>query len=225
MSEADTPAEPPRRPFALSMPSLNRRDLLVRAALESALIVVSVLLALFLDQWRADREIAERLATTRVYLVQEIRANRDALRADPVLPYHLRTQALVVAMVGPPGPERVVAEARYADGAFQGVHPFRAQDVVWSSFRDTELASRMPAEQLFALAAIYDAQADLERLSEGFLTALIQPSADSESEAYRQSQLRTVAMYFADVIPAEQGLSRRYDQVLAQLETTRRSSR
>lgn len=231
MNESDKPpmaadtAQPATRPFALSMPLMNRRDLLVRAALESALIVLSVFLALFLDEWRAERELDARLNAARTYLVREIRTNRAALQADPVLPYHIRTKALLVDLLSGPGPARDAALVRFQSGEFQGVHPFRAQDVVWNSLRTTEAASRLPPEQLFLLAEIYDAQADLEAISGMVYGSLVQPSADFRSEAYQQSQLTGIVIYFNDVIPAEQALVRRYNLALQRLETPRGSGR
>lgn len=194
------------------------RYLLIRATLEAALIVMSVLLALFLDGWREEREISERVETARTFLIREVRANRDELRSDIRLPYHLRTVTLLADVAGEPGRKRDAALTKLQSGAFTGVHPFRAQDVAWSTFRNAELTSRLPASELFLLARIYDAQEGLEALSEASYAGMIQPSADAESEAFQRSQLNSIRTYFADAIPVEQELLRMYDRALRELD-------
>ena len=216
-AEATEPTPTQARGAAFGWGLPNRRDFWLRAALESVLIVLSVVLALGLDEWRSEREIAERVSEARTYLARELRTNRDALRADVVLPYHLRTQKLVAELQGPPGPTLDAARAAMTEGAFQGVRPFRAQSVVWNSLRTAELTSRLPPEELFLLAKIYDAQADLETLSSTVYGALTTPSAEFQSEAYQRSQLSIVSLYFNDVIPAEQSLLTVYDQALTAL--------
>jgi hypothetical protein len=214
----DTPAEPPRSALGLATAVRDHRTLLVRAALESVLIVLSVFLALFLDERRAERETAARVETARAYLVREVTANRNRLQADAMLPYHLRTQVLLTAAMGPPGPERDAALVRLKSGAFTGVHPFRAQDVAWTSFRTPEVTSRLPPEELFLLAGVYNAQDGLKELSAIYLSGLVSAQPASGPEASEERQLQTIRAYFADAIPAEKELLRAYDRALRELK-------
>lgn len=193
---------------------LHRRDLLLRAALESLLIVLSVFLALFLDEWRAEREQSARVETARAYLERELRANRDRLRSN--LAYHLRMNRLL---------EPVLDEQTNQDDAlldfqreFKGVRPFKAQNVAWSSFVRPEISQRLPPEELFLLAQLYDHQDSLNQISAAFISGFLQPSAEMGSEAYRLSQLQVIQFYFGDAIPNERELLGRYDAVLRQLE-------
>ena len=211
-------AEAGQQPLALDGARTANRSLLVRGGLESALIVLSVLLALFLDEWRSEREVEARVATARSYLVREIRTNRDALRDDARYPYHVRTLRLLEETLAPPGAEQKAAVARMRAGAFTGVHPFHAQDVAWTSFRTAELTSRLPAEEIFLLARIYDAQDSLKRISEVAYGGMVQPSADMDSDGYQKSQIRVISIYFSDAIPAERELLRLYDEALRKMK-------
>ena len=201
---------------APAAPVREQRSLLVRAALESALIVLSVLLALFLDEWRAEREAAARAETARTYLVREIKANQARLQSETYLPYHLRMRALITDARGPAGPEREAALAQLEAGAFKGVHPFRAQDVAWTSFRTPDVTSRLPPEELFLLASVYNVQDGLEELSTVYLGGMI--AAAPAPAGSQDRQLETIRSYFSDAIPAEQELLGLYEAALRELE-------
>lgn len=59
---------------------------LFRILLESALIVLSILLALGVNEWRENRRDAERRASALADLRAEIAASREAV--ERTLPYH-----------------------------------------------------------------------------------------------------------------------------------------
>jgi hypothetical protein len=98
------------------------------------------------------------------------------------------------------------------------VHPFRPQDVAWTSFRTAEVTSRLPPEELFLLAGVYNAQDGLKELSAIYLSGLVSAQPASGPGASEERQLQTIRAYFADAIPAETELLRLYDDALRELK-------
>ena len=199
----------------LGAPGWGSRQLLVRAALESILIVLSVFLALFLDEWRADRAAQERVDTARAYLVRELKTNRDRLSSDRILPYHRRTAALLDEAIGE-GPKRDAAFARLSS-EFTGVHPFFPQSVAWRSFGSPEITQRLPPEELFMLAQIYDQQEILMEITRGFTVGMTAPAYNDGSEAGEIAAMRAIRMYLSDAVPNEAELLVMYDVALRRL--------
>ncbi|MCZ6709680.1 MAG: hypothetical protein O7B25_04890, partial [Gammaproteobacteria bacterium] len=66
--------------------SSNVSEWLPRALVESVLIVVSILLALGLDEWQEDQEIQDLIDRSITNFVNEISQNRS--RIDDVGAYH-----------------------------------------------------------------------------------------------------------------------------------------
>ena len=68
------------------MPSATQKDSLIRYAVEAVLIVLSVLLALYLDQTFENRREARHVAELVGHISEEMRSNVRIL--DNWLPYH-----------------------------------------------------------------------------------------------------------------------------------------
>ena len=205
----------PPRPAGSRAGPLRWRRWAPRAVFESALIVLSVFLALALDQWRAERETQQRVQEARAYLAQEIRANREAVSSPITLPYHRRIRAYLTEMAQTEQPDPALLQ-RYRS-EFTGVHPFTPQSVVWSSVSSGEVAQNMDYGELFLLERIAQEQGQLAELHRALFGALMQPSADAALPAYQRSQAETMRSYLSDVVPAEERLLKLYDQALGML--------
>src|SRR5262245_39126498 len=70
-----------------------------QAAFESLMILVSILAAFAIDNWREDNERARRLAEARSSLTQELRFNLNLLANDDYLPHHQRLGAIYRQMM------------------------------------------------------------------------------------------------------------------------------
>lgn len=64
----------------------SKRGRLVYFSVEAALILVSVLLAFWLNAWREQRATESRVATVRQHFLQEMKQNARSL--ESVIPYH-----------------------------------------------------------------------------------------------------------------------------------------
>ena len=203
---------PPRAP-------LLDRGWILRAVLESVLIVFSVLVALGVDQWRAQRETGERVEQARAALVQEIRNNRARLQQPRSIPYHRAAKARLDVLLQEDNPDE--ADFARAFEGFSGTRPFIAQDFVWQSVNSGDVAQHLPRKELFLLSTIYGAQQSLNQLHYGTRQVLVQPNADFREPMYLLSQADVIRSYFADVIPMEQELLGLYDRALKELEGPR----
>ena len=67
------------------------RRWLVRALFESALIILSIIAALAVNEWRDTRELQSQVRQGRAAFAQEIQANYETLLSEQTgLPYHKR---------------------------------------------------------------------------------------------------------------------------------------
>ena len=194
---------------------LRWRRWLPRAVFESVLIVLSIFLALALDQWRAERETHQRVQEARAYLAQEVSANRRTVSAPTGLAYHQKIHDLLSEIVGSERPDPAPMQRYQAE--FRGVRPFNPQDVVWSSVSSGDLAQNLAFSELFLLARISSEQAQLEELHRAVFNALLQPSAQTADPAYQRSQADSLRSYLNDVVHAERRLIELYDQALKAL--------
>ncbi|HEX8570903.1 MAG TPA: hypothetical protein VF699_13420 [Caulobacteraceae bacterium] len=205
-------------PPAARAPLLDRGWIL-RAVLESLLIVFSVLVALGVDEWRAERETGQRVEQARAALVQEIRANRERLLQPHLMPYHRALHARLNTLMAEQAPDGADFERAFT--GFTGVHPFIGQDAVWESVNSGDVAQHLPREELLLLSAIYSGQEALDELHFGVRAALIQPSVDFREPMYMLSQAEMMRSYLGDAIPAQQELLGLYDRALARLDPSK----
>lgn len=183
---------------------------LPRALFESFLIVLSILAALAVNEWRDNRERANRAAETRAAFVNEIRSNRDLLASDPILPHHKRLH----------DEYRKLSEAgSTAEGALfeTGVHPAALRDAAWRSFSTGSTLVDFPPDDVVLLSDIYRAQEDLEQLNAGYLAAMRTARADRETPEFQRDMNRSISMYLSDMLGFEERLLKIYDQALEQL--------
>lgn len=212
MPDAETAPPPPKRRL---LPAWAPR-----AAFEALLIVFSVVLALSLNDWAADRREAERAGQLREALIAEIAANRTLLTDDHYLPHHLRLRDSLGAAGGQPGStgnrEAVIEAVRMFFST--GLHPARLRDAVWRSAGSSDLTTHMPIEEVFLLAAIYRAQEDLESLNRtGYETTLDLVDL-IEDETPHASRMMRMGLYLEDMTGQEQALVALYDQALARMD-------
>ena len=91
------------------------REWILRALAESTIIVVSIILALAVDEWRDDRHNHELAAQSLMIFEQEIRQNLG--RVDDAAPYHAGLRDVVAGMTAG---EPAEADLR---SAMEGVEP------------------------------------------------------------------------------------------------------
>lgn len=188
------------------------RRSLPRVLLESFFIVLSIVIALAVDEWRDHRARGARAAEARALFVNEIESNDALLRREDFLPYHKRLQAEY---------KQLAADGSLEPGSLfeRGIHPVPLREAAWSSFSaGATLVDFAPAEVLL-LSDIYRAQEDLERLNANFIAQVTAPRSDRETAEYKRDQARAISMFLNDVVPAEERLLKAYEHALQRLKS------
>ena len=208
---------------ASTLESAHRwRSWLPRVLAESVLIVFSVLLALGVDEWRQDRELAREVREAREAFANEMRGNRDLLTSDRYHGHHKRMWAHYRALTeaADAGDQARLAELQKITAAefSNGVWPTPLRDAVWRSLSQSEMLRHMKSAEVFLLADTYREQEALDRWHNRMFDAWIHPTADEGRPEFQRSKFDTTRSYFADVVAAEGRLLERYTEVIEQLD-------
>lgn len=210
----DSPAAPASRGW---------RSWLPRVLAESVLIVFSVLLALAVDQWREDRELARQVREARQAFANEIRGNRDLLSSDRFHGHHERMWAhyrLLGEAADAKDHARLAELDRVTREHFSnGVWPTPVRDAVWRSLSNSEIVRHMKPAEVFALADVYREQEGLDRWHNRMFDIWSQPSAEIDRPEFQRSKIHTTRSYLADVVAAEERLVKFCEAALAQLDS------
>ena len=198
------------------------RSWLPRVLAESVLIVFSVLLALAVDQWRDDRELAREVREARAAFANEMRGNRDLLTSERYHQHHKdmwdHYRALAAAADAQNTTRLAELDAITLAKFSNGVWPTPLRDAVWRSLSQSEILRHMRSAEVFALADAYQEQEQLNRWHNRFFDASSRPTAETNNPEYKRSKIHTTRSYLADVVAAEQRLLKRCEEALAELE-------
>ena len=127
---------------------------MVRVVFESMLIVVSIVVALGVNEWRDRRELQAQARDARIAFAREINANRDLLLGEESgLPHHRRVWQRYREV----GAKSVVTAADLQpiyDEFPHGINPLRPRDAVWRSLSGGDVLRRFDQRVLFLLAEI-----------------------------------------------------------------------
>jgi hypothetical protein len=135
-------------------------------ALESGMIVLSVLLALAASSWVDARREHALVAQARTSFVLEIRANRS--RLAKVLPYH---QALTEAVLAADSARGMpsYAEWRRRVPIWSGFAPPDVAATAWQSAIATGALARMSYPDVAAVSTVYTLQGKLDAFNTAYL--------------------------------------------------------
>jgi hypothetical protein len=190
------------------------RRFLSRLFIESILIVVSVLVALGVNDWKTRRDAAAHAAEARQAFISDLAATRAMLQSDAILPYHQKLQAIYARAAAASAPD--------PQDLFQsGLHPATFNDAAWRSFSTPTIFADFRVNDVLILSKIYHAQTEIERRTESFLLALTSPRSDRETPAYQRDSALSIWLFLNDLVPAEQRLIKQYDDALEQLRSAR----
>ena len=189
-----------------------------RILLESALIVFSIMLALTLDSWRESRRETARLAELRAAFAEEIRGNLALLESDRFLPRHreLWRRFQTLGRIEAPTDEDLAA---VWTGEFSnGIWPTPFRSAVWRTLSDSELAARLPFDELFMLADIYREQENVDGWHARMFTIWAESRSDRRDPEFVRDDIQRTRTYLADVVAGEERLLEAYREALAQLQ-------
>jgi hypothetical protein len=178
---------------------------LPRTLVESVLIVVSILLALALDEWQEDQEIQELIDRSITNFVNEVTQNRS--RIDDVSAYHQGVQQILMRRSANGGLESI--EFR---NIMEALQPIVLTSSAWQTAVATGALGRMDFELVSALTLTYNTQLRFDDNYRSVTRTLLTPNSlqpqNLEMTTYNASR------FIADVTAAESELSVYYQQTL-----------
>lgn len=215
----DDPAAAARQPTAstaerAAAPSASpgQRSWLPRVLFESFLIVLSVLLALGLDEWRQNRAQDERVALALAGIRSELETNRDAVMNAATRHIELRDTLATFAAADRPPPPAIY----YNRGMF---NPARVLSTAWESARATAALDRLPYGLVLQLSQVYSDGADYTGLRDRIVADIMVDIRRTSAEEVLRDDYRGFIVLAEDFSNREMRLRERYDRVLAQLDS------
>ena len=182
---------------------------LPRALVESVLIVVSILLALALDEWQDDQEIQELIDRSITNFVNEVTQNRS--RIEDVSAYHQGVQQILKQRSSNGGLQSIDFR-----NIMEALQPIVLTSSAWQTAVATGALGRMDFELVSALTLTYNTQLRFDDNYRSVLRTLLTPNSlqqqNLELTTYNASR------FIADVTAAESELSVYYEQTLNILE-------
>ncbi|HEX6134093.1 MAG TPA: hypothetical protein VFZ24_09020 [Longimicrobiales bacterium] len=167
---------------------------LLRVSVESLLIVMSILLALAVDEWREGRNYQELAQHSLEIFGREIEQNLAML--SEIVPYHVGLRDVVTDMAA--HPDRVVD----VHSILEGLEPTVLQNTAWEtalatgSFRYIDVATVSKLSLMYGLQQRYQATSGRPEL---YVTSATTPEQKLE-------QMQHALMYLNDLVRAEQRL-------------------
>jgi type II secretory pathway pseudopilin PulG len=178
--------------------------------LESAMIVLSVLLALAANNWAEERKLQHLANQARSSFVQELRANKE--RVTALYPYH---QALTQAVlhVDSAGGVKTYEEWKRRVPIWSGFQPPDVTTTAWQTALSTGALGNMPYAQVGILSDVYTLQLKLDAFNGSYITLF------DFSDAAMPATVRRMHAYMQTVLNFETALLKDYDAALAALGT------
>ena len=187
---AVAPGAPRKRPLA------GTPEWLLRVSIESMLIIVSIVLALAVDEWREGRSY-QRLARQSLQIfAREIEQNLAMM--NEMVPYHLGLREVVSDMAAEP--ESVVE----VHSIVEGLQPTPLQNTAWETALATGAFRHIDVSAVSTLSRMYSLQQRFRDVTttgrpELFVTAATTPEQKLE-------QVQHALLYLNDMVRAEQEL-------------------
>ena len=180
------------------------RDWLPRALVESALIVLSILLAVALDEWQEDQEIEELIDRSMVNFVNELNQNKS--RIEDVSAYH---QGVWQVLEGWNGSDETASIIEFRN-IMDAMQPVVLTSSAWQTAVATGALGRMDFELLSALALTYNTQFRCDDRYNSMLQNLLTPYSLQEENL--EITIYNATRFVADVSSSESELGAYFAQ-------------
>jgi hypothetical protein len=189
------------------------KEKLPELALESIMIVFSVLLALAASSWADTRREHTLVEQARTSFVRELESNRARVAA--AMPYH-RALTAAVMEVDSVGGVRSYADWKHRVPIWSGFAPPDLTATAWQSALTTGVLARMPYRDVAVLSNAYTLQGKLDVFNTSYL-----PLFDF-SDASMPGTVRRMRAYMQTVVVYEEAITSDYDSALAVLKSPAR---
>ncbi len=151
-------------------------DWLPRVLFESMLIVVSILFALYLDEWRDDRQDAENIEHALANFVSEIQQNRA--RVEDAAPFnkglrHVLSRRQEV---------RAIESVATFVNIFESYNPVVLQSTAWETAIATGALAKMDYNLVSALSLTYSLQNRYQQVSRNGKAEMTSPQNLSQDK-------------------------------------------
>lgn len=179
----------------------------LRAGFESMLIVVSIVLALAVDEWRQNRQDEELATQSLEVFEREIRQN--LARVDAAVPYHAGLRAVVARMAAG---ENAGPDLR---SVVEGLEPAVLLSTAWETALATGALTHLEFELVQALSLTYSLQARFREESRSDRPDL--SSAANRTPGSDRDLVERVGSYLEGLVRDERELQGVYAQALAMI--------
>lgn len=151
---------------------------LPRVMFESMLIVVSILFALYLDEWRDDRQDAENIEDALAYFVSEIQQNRA--RVEDAAPFNQGLRHVLSRRQEVHAIESVETFVNI----FESYNPVVLQSTAWETAIATGALAKMDYKLVSALSLTYSLQNRYQQVSQNGMAEMTSPQNLSEEKLH-----------------------------------------
>jgi hypothetical protein len=187
------------------------RSWMPRVLFESALIVLSVLLALFLDEWRRERHERSELSFAIRAIQAEVMENKAAVELARARHSATHDSLTVYAERGELPPARI-----YYGGIF---NPAGVLNVAWQTAQQGGSIPRLPYDVRLLLSRT-DRQSAYRALGDAIAQSVYAEVARHGGESVFRDGYANFILLTRDFANRERGLAEAYDSVLVTLNRT-----
>ena len=177
--------------------------------LQSFLVVVSILFALWLDEWNEGQDFEELAERSLVSFEREIEQNKR--RLEDVTPFHLGLRDVVGSMAAGGGATSLSTFRNIIDG----FEPAILVNTAWETGVATGAVSHMDYDIVAGLSLTYGIQDRLNALNSSGLSDLLRGGLGSGE---MEMLLYAASRYLRELAEEEQQLQLAYAQVLELLQ-------
>lgn len=195
----------------MGMSKLLGKDWLPKILIEGGVMVLSILLALALNGWKANQDDQELIARVINNFENEIKRNK--LRITDVSDYHNGIQQ-VLQNHNSSSDMKSITEFRHVMDAMQ---PVVLTNSAWETAIATGVLARMNFELVSALTLTYNTQTRFDENYRTTARALLSPSNLTEQNL--ELTIYNASQFVTDVIAQEAELAAYYDQMLKMLSS------
>jgi hypothetical protein len=175
-------------------------------AVQSIMIVLSILLALWVDQWKQRRTEHELAIASLSNFLKEVQQNQA--RLDDILPYH-KALASVLTALATSHVVRTPADFQSAVGV-DGLRPPFLLATAWQTAVATGALTKIDYETVSALSLTYTLQDRFREESRSGMQSVLQASNFPPGQA--EAAIHSADIYLREVVANEEELRATYAQ-------------